>query len=658
MKPDERSESAAQAMARLALALATTKTPDDVMAAVLKHGLIAVGATAGNVFLLDDTTSLLRLASSRGYSHGFMDAHASLSLDAPLPVTRSVLDGHARFLTADDVASGYPWIPRDPLGGAGRVAALPLTVSGASFGVIALTYAYDAPFSKAEQETLTTVASLCAQSLKRALLAASTERQERRTAQILDSLGDAVVTVDADERVTFANVSACEWLGHGEPLEGRLLADILRDPEARDLLGAVRATRFDGASWRGEVLLWHGTRWFDVRTATLDAAGAVVHMREVTHRKTVERQLRHSRERLLLALEAANMAMWDWNLETGELAWTGQMHVLLGASPTAPVSFDTFVAQVHPDDRARLARIVGDLIENGGVYDEEFRVVHPDGVVRWLQGVGDVRREGGRSVRSVGVNFDVTARKDLERALREANEHLEAQVAQRTARLQDLNAELLAMAASMSRDLSEPVRRVMGFLALLQRRYGAVFENREAALFELVREEAERAATLIEELAHLTRHERVTLDVKRVPMDLLIAQVVSDLAREVQGRRVEWAVAPLPVVNGDPRLLRLAFTSLLHNALRFTRFRDVARIEVGSERTGNEVRVWVRDNGAGFDAEDAPRVFQLFTRLHPEGSGTGVSLAHVRRVIERHGGRVEAYGEVGVGATFTVILPL
>ncbi|MGE3578654.1 MAG: ATP-binding protein [Vicinamibacterales bacterium] len=247
-----------------------------------------------------------------------------------------------------------------------------------------------------------------------------------------------------------------------------------------------------------------------------------------------------------------------------------------------------------------------------------------------------------------------------DRALEEAQRELESRVAQRTRELQASNEELEAFSYSVSHDLRAPLRHVTGFSSLLERHAGAALDERAQRYLRTISESATRMGRLIDDLLAFSRMGRAGLTKRTVPLGPLVSEVVADVTAAVPDRRIAWRVHPLPDVEADPALLRLALENLLSNAVKYTGTRDVAEIEVGTVPGGDdEVVVFVRDNGVGFEMEYAHKLFGVFQRLHrqEEFSGTGIGLANVRRIINRHGGRTWAEGVLDRGATFFFSLP-
>ena len=249
---------------------------------------------------------------------------------------------------------------------------------------------------------------------------------------------------------------------------------------------------------------------------------------------------------------------------------------------------------------------------------------------------------------------DVTGRRRADAEIRKLNAELEARVRQRTAQLERLNDELESFSYSVSHDLRAPLRAIQGFTDLLAQRAGAALDAQSRHYLERVQDAAARMGRLIDDLLGLSRVTRAPVRPEPVDLSRLAAQVADELRAGEPQRAVEVAIAPGLAASGDPALLRVVLQNLLENAWKFTRLREGARIEVG-EQPGPGARTFcVRDNGAGFDMRYAGKLFGAFQRLHSgeQFPGTGIGLATVKRIVERHGGRVWANGEPGRGASF------
>lgn len=275
----------------------------------------------------------------------------------------------------------------------------------------------------------------------------------------------------------------------------------------------------------------------------------------------------------------------------------------------------------------------------------------------------DLGRELAQRVTSALDTRTLLARLRAARAsLQDLNNSLEVRVEERTLQLSEANAELEAFSYSVSHDLRTPLRHITGFADLLRREQGENAGPKSTRYLNVITDAAGRMGQLIDNLLEFSRTSRTEL--RRLPLDLsaVVDAAVHDLAPDQGERAVEWRVSPLPTVVGDAALLRQVIDNLLSNALKYTRPRDVAVIEVRAEAHGREVWVSVRDNGVGFEPAYVGKLFGVFQRLHrtEEFEGTGIGLANVRRIVARHGGRV--WAESGdpdrPGATFWFSLPL
>jgi light-regulated signal transduction histidine kinase (bacteriophytochrome) len=244
------------------------------------------------------------------------------------------------------------------------------------------------------------------------------------------------------------------------------------------------------------------------------------------------------------------------------------------------------------------------------------------------------------------------------RALRASELRLEARVAQRTQELTVANRELESFSYSVSHDLRAPLRAVDGFSQALLEDEGERLSEDGRELAGRLRAAATRMGQLIDDLLNLSRFTRAELRHEPVDLSALAREVVEDLRRREPTREVEVSIAPDLKASGDARLLRVALENLLGNAWKFTSHRSGARISFSAEARDGQTRYCVRDNGAGFDMAYAGKLFSPFQRLHKpsEFPGTGIGLATVQRIIQRHGGHVHAEATVGGGASFCFTL--
>jgi PAS domain S-box-containing protein len=291
-----------------------------------------------------------------------------------------------------------------------------------------------------------------------------------------------------------------------------------------------------------------------------------------------------------------------------------------------------------------------EIIRSGKpVVDEEERIVWPDGRETWVSTTKiPLPDQSGQIIGTFGISRDITERKRAEAALQKAKLELEA-----------ANKELEAFSYSVSHDLRAPLRSIDGFSQALLEDYSELLPPEGRNYLERVRSSAQRMAELIDDLLNLSKVTRASMKLESVDLSQLAQGIAAELQRTHAERRMSFNITPKLKAYADPNLLQIVLENLLNNAWKFTSKREQPKIEFGSKQENDETIYFIRDNGAGFDMAYANKLFGAFQRLHAmtEFPGTGIGLATVQRIINRHGGRIWAEGEVGQGATFFFTLP-
>ena len=276
-------------------------------------------------------------------------------------------------------------------------------------------------------------------------------------------------------------------------------------------------------------------------------------------------------------------------------------------------------------------------------------------IVAWFSAAGRRVENGLRQARD-RLQVELEQRKRREDEIHQLNQELVKQAAE----LEASNKELESFAYSVSHDLRAPLRHVVGYSELLQKQASSLLDDKSRRYMQTILESSKRMGNLIDDLLGFSRIGRAETKKTAVNLEQLIRQVVAELGQETSGRDIAWKIGALPVCYGDRSMLKVVLVNLVSNAVKFTRMRAPAEIEIGcADGKENQVEVFVRDNGAGFDMRYANKLFGVFQRLHrsEEFEGTGIGLATAQRIIHRHGGKIRAEGAVDQGATFYFSLP-
>ncbi|MFZ0505712.1 MAG: ATP-binding protein [Chthoniobacterales bacterium] len=249
------------------------------------------------------------------------------------------------------------------------------------------------------------------------------------------------------------------------------------------------------------------------------------------------------------------------------------------------------------------------------------------------------------------VTWFSTVRRRVERDLRQARDDLQ----KRSVQLEASNKELEAFAYSVSHDLRAPLRHMAGFSELLQKNSAQVFDDKSKRYVGVILESAKKMGALIDDLLAFSRIGRAETNKTTINLGQLVEEALAEVRRDVGDRKIVWKVGKIPTGYGDRAMVRLALVNLISNAVKFTRTRTPAEIEIGQRpATDDQVVIFVRDNGVGFDMKYVGKLFGVFQRLHSTEAfeGTGIGLATVQRIAHRHGGRAWGEGSLNQGATF------
>lgn len=528
-----------------------------------------------------------------------------------------------------------------------------------------------------------------------AIRADITERKRAEEARgwlaaIVESSDDAIMSKALDGTITAWNRGAEKIFGYsteeavGKPMRMLFPAEIAS--EEPGIL--ARIGRGESVEHFETVRIRKDGRKIDV-SATIspirDGSGSIVGAsnvaRDITERKQAERrfadqaeELSHQAEELMRsrqALETQTLLLQSVldSMTEGLVAADAEGKFVLwnpaaekivgrGAANVPPTEwskhYGVFMADTvtpFPDEKNPLALALGGIASSAVQF-----VRNPEleqGV--WIElTASPLRDKSGMACGGVAAFRNITQRILDEQRIRELNEELEARVEQRTEELKAANLELEAFTYSVSHDLRAPLRHIGGFSRILLEDFGPKMEPEALSHLQRIEDGARRMGLLVDELLNLARVGRHTLKLEAIPLNPIIEEVISVLQPEVNGRVVEWRIAQLPSAMCDPVLVKQVFQNLLANALKFTRPRERAVIEIGHRQESGQILLFVRDNGVGFSMKYQDKLFGVFQRLHraEDFEGTGIGLATVKRIVNKHGGRVWANSELDKGATF------
>lgn len=378
---------------------------------------------------------------------------------------------------------------------------------------------------------------------------------------------------------------------------------------------------------------------------------------DVTEARRTEAALEQLNRRYESVVNSLNGIVWELDVESfRHTLVSDQAGRVLGYPGEDWMREPGFwVHHMHPDDAANVIAHYREVISSRTAKAIDYRMLGDGGRTVWVHDAVSPVVAGDRVIKLRGVMMDISERKHFELELSRLNAELEKRVGKRTSELESVVDELRSFSYSVSHDLRAPLRAIQGFGMALEREYRDRLDATGRDYLHRILGSADRMTKLIEDLITLSRVTHAEMRTESLDLTRIAEEVVADLRTAEPLRRVEVQVAPGLKVEGDARLVRVLLENLISNAWKFTSHNVRANIEFGAiEQKGTHQVFFVKDDGAGFDQEFAPKLFVPFQRLHraSEFPGTGIGLATVSRIVGRHGGRVWAEGHEGVGATF------
>lgn len=412
--------------------------------------------------------------------------------------------------------------------------------------------------------------------------------------------------------------------------------------------------RYDGKT------IWVETIKVPLRDPDGNVIGILGTWRDVTDRRQAEEALRRSEQRYRSLATAMSEMVWTSNAKGNSLRVEPPLETFTGL-PDAELVGSGWLQAVHPDDRARAEETWASAVATSEPYECEFRLRRFDGEWRDIHSRGiPILAENGQIQEWTGVGVDVTVRKRSEERIHRLNDELEQRVRDRTAELQAANKELEAFSYSVSHDLRAPLRAIDGFSRILLADFAEQLPAEAQEYLRDIRNSSRVMGQLVDDLLRFSRLGRQPVRKQRISPSELVKRCIDELRHLWQTRTVDIQLAELSDCWADPGLIKQVWMNLISNALKYSSKRETAIIEIGCSPDESGDRLFfVRDNGVGFDMRYIHKLFGVFQRLHrvEDYEGTGVGLATVQRIVQRHGGRVWAEAEPNVGATFYFTLP-
>jgi PAS domain S-box-containing protein len=426
------------------------------------------------------------------------------------------------------------------------------------------------------------------------------------------------------------------------------------------VIPAVRVKRHDG-QYR-----WHTFKGHPHYLSSGEFNGYVGVGFEIHEQKLAEEALRQSEARTRLAVETAQLGTYEIDVQAQSIIYSLRAAEIFGLDLSGQLPYTEFTKRIHPDDVPVRNKAHDAALKTGNlVY--ETRIIRPDQSIRWIRLNGRYFKNGPDTQTLIGTIMDITEEK-------RAADLLEQKIEERTQELKQVNEQLKQFTYAASHDLQEPLRKISFFLDRLLTNLGPALSEENEKIAQRIQHTTGRMKVLIDDLLAYSNTTLGVTGFEDVKLGDIVKEVLDDMEATIIEKGAVVTVYELPVIKGNQRQLRQLFQNLISNAVKYQKRDETPRVEISSKQIrGDETDaplsedkknnqyhlIEVKDNGIGFDPDDAERIFRLFQRLHgkAEYEGTGVGLAIVQKVAENHSGYIWAESRPGHGAKFKILLP-
>lgn len=401
---------------------------------------------------------------------------------------------------------------------------------------------------------------------------------------------------------------------------------------------------------------------FDVKLIpTINSDGTItgtcMTFEDISERKRADNEIKLLTKRLLLATQSAELGIWEWNVKTDELKWDEGMYKLYDIPATEFSSiYDGWISRLHEDDRQRVGNDIQLAVDNKQDYKSEFRIVWNDSTIHYINARGIVERDGdGNAIRMIGINRDITEQKLTEIKLQELNQNLKQQANE----LINSNAELEQFAFVASHDLQEPLRMIISFLSLLEKKYDNVIDDKGKKYIDFAVDGAKRMRLIILDLLEFSRVGKTDDQMEELDLNELLTETKMLLGKKIAEKCAIIIVDPLPKIEGNRTQIYQVFQNLISNALKYSVKEIPVKIHISVTESKEYWQFSIRDNGIGIEKDYFEKIFTIFQRLHTreEYTGTGMGLTITKKIIESQGGTIWVESAIGKGSIFYFTIP-